>query len=319
VDAIVGRRTVLITGATGFIGTRLVEALASGGHEVIVLTRSPEKAARLRPPFRIITALDQVGDTDRIDVIVNLAGEPLANGLWTRAKRRRIVESRVQTTEAIVRMIARLKYKPPVLVTASAVGWYGLRGDEILREHDDGTPCFSRDVCIAAEAAGMRARDFETRVVALRIGLVLGVDGGLLSRLLFPFEFGLGGRIGSGRQWMSWIERDDLVRLIAHIIATPELRGAVNATAPVPVANADFARALGRALNRPAILPLPAWPLRLLLGDLAHELLLCGQRVLPYKAQATGFVFAHGTLEEALAGILGGRRTVPRPSLARAA
>jgi uncharacterized protein (TIGR01777 family) len=318
-DAIAGRRTVLVTGATGFIGTRLTEALVAAGHEVVVLTRSPQKAAALRPPFRLITSLDHIGDTDRIDAIVNLAGEPLANGLWTRAKRKRIVESRVQMTEAVVRMIARLKYKPPVLVTASAVGWYGLRGDEILREHDDGTPCFSRDVCVAAETAAQKARDYETRVVMLRLGLVLGADGGLLARLLFPFEFGLGGRIGSGRQWMSWVARDDAVRLIAHVIATPELRGAVNATAPSPVTNAEFARALGHALRRPALLPLPAWPLRRVLGDFATELLLSGQRVLPYKALASGFSFVHGTLDSALLTMLRSGVPATRPAIRLAA
>ena len=318
-DAIAGRRTVLVTGATGFIGTRLVEGLTAAGHEVIVLTRSPEKAAALCPPFRLITSLEQIDDTDRIDAIVNLAGEPLANGLWTRAKRKRIVDSRVQMTEAIVHMIGRLRYKPPVLVTASAVGWYGLRGDEILREHDEGTPCFSRDVCVATESAAQKARDYETRVVMLRIGLVLGTDGGLLSRLLFPFEFGLGGRIGSGKQWMSWIERDDAVRLIAHAIATPELRGAVNATAPSPVTNAEFARVLGRVLRRPAFLPLPAWPLKLALGDFANELLLSGQRVLPYKTLASGFTFTNPTLYDALLTMVRGGVRATQPAIRLAA
>ncbi|MBO0757959.1 MAG: DUF1731 domain-containing protein, partial [Bradyrhizobiaceae bacterium] len=174
--------------------------------------------------------------------------------------------------------------------------------DEELTEFDGGKSGFTHRVCEAWERAAKRAERY-TRVVRLRIGLVLGVEGGLLARLLTPFEFGLGGPIGSGRQWMSWIERDDLVRLIAHIIATPSLAGAINATAPTPVRNAAFARELGRSLRRPALLRVPASPLHLMLGDFAHELLTGGQRVLPDKAQSSGFRFRHETLRDAFAAL----------------
>jgi uncharacterized protein len=319
VSALPGRQHVLITGATGFIGRRLVEALASAGHDVIVLARDPAKAAALCPPFRLVTSLDQVAADTRVDAVINLAGEPIANGLWTRAKRRRILSSRLRMTRQVARLIGRLERPPAVLISGSAIGWYGLWRDEELTEFDGGKRCFSHRLCEAWELTARKAEAFGTRVVRLRIGLVLGTDGGMLGNLLTPFEFGLGGPIGSGRQWMSWIERDDLVRLIAAIIADRRFTGAVNATAPVPVANATFARELARALHRPALLRLPAGLLHRLGGDLADELLLGGQRVLPDKADANGFKFRYETLPGALAAMLGGqpaRQTNDAPGMA---
>jgi uncharacterized protein (TIGR01777 family) len=307
VRALPGRRHVLVTGATGFIGRRLVEALASAGHDVTVLTREPAKAARLRPPFRLVTSLDHVPSDAAVDAVINLAGEPIANGLWTRAKRRRILASRLRMTRAVVRLIGRLERRPAVLVSGSAIGWYGHWQDEQLTEFDGGKRCFEHRVCEAWECAARKAERLGLRVVRLRIGLVLGSEGGMLSNLLTPFEFGLGGPIGSGRQWMSWIERDDLVRLIAHIIASPQLIGAVNGTAPTPVRNATFARDLAHALHRPALLRMPAFLFRLLAGDLADELLLRGRCVLPDKAEGSGFKFRHETLPSALSAILGGK------------
>jgi uncharacterized protein (TIGR01777 family) len=305
VAALPARRSVLITGATGFIGRRLVHALNSAGHEVIVLARDPARAATLLPPFRLITGLSQLSDETRIDAIVNLAGEPIANGPWTVAKRHRILASRLRMTGNVVRLIRRLKVKPAVLVNASAIGWYGERDDERLTEAASGRPSFGNSICGDWERAAVQAERFGVRVVRLRIGLVLGTEAGMLAQLLPPFEYGFGGPIGAGTQWMSWIERDDVVRLIAHAIATPSLTGAVNATAPEPVRNADFTQELGRALHRPAFLRIPAAPLRLLAGDLADELLLGGRRVIPEKALASGFTFRHETLRGALAAMLG--------------
>jgi uncharacterized protein (TIGR01777 family) len=313
VTPLTARQTVLVTGATGFVGSRLVQALVTAGHQVIVLTRDPTRAAALDPPFRLITGLSQLPDDTPIDAIVNLAGEPLANGLWTVGKRHRILASRLRMTGNVVRLIRRLERKPSVLISASAVGWYGLQGDEILTEKADGRPCFTRQVCADWERAAVQAERFGVRVIRLRIGLVLGTEGGLLASLLSPFEFGLGGPIGSGTQWMSWIARDDLVRLIAHAIATPSLAGVVNATAPEPVRNASFARELARALHRPAFLRLPAAPLRLAAGDLAEELLLGGQRVVPEKALKSGFVFRYPGLRGALAAMLGRSAAIGDP------
>src|SRR5262245_3417122 len=308
VVALPARQHILITGATGFIGRRLTEALAAAGHDVTVLVRDPARAAILRPPFRLVTSLDQIENDAAIDAILNLAGEPVANFLWTCAKRRRILSSRLRVTRHVVRLIARLERRPAVLISGSAIGWYGMWQDEELTEFDGGKRCFSHRVCDAWERTAKRAERFGTRVVRLRIGLVLGADGGALPRLLRPFAFGLGGPIGSGWQWISWIERDDLIRLIAYAIATPRLTGAVNATAPMPVTNATFAAELGRALRRPALIRMPAFVLHALLGALADELILGGRRVIPDKVDATGFRFRHPTLPSALAAILGGKQ-----------
>jgi uncharacterized protein (TIGR01777 family) len=261
----------------------------------------------------LITSLDQIATDTRVDAIVNLAGEPIASGLWTRAKRAQIIGSRVATTEAIVGLIARLAVKPRVLINGSAIGWYGLWQDESLDEASPGLDCFSHQLCAAWEEAARKAEVHSVRVVLLRIGLVLGTEGGMLARFLTPFEFALGGPMGSGRQWMSWIDRDDLVRLISHALAKTEIRGPLNATAPEPVTNSDFTRALARALHRPACLPAPAALLSMIGGDLARELMLGGQKVLPKRALATGFVFDNPTLVGALDAMLGARRAaVPR-------
>ncbi|HSV26247.1 MAG TPA: TIGR01777 family oxidoreductase [Xanthobacteraceae bacterium] len=304
-QSLTGRRQLLVTGATGFVGRRLVEALTAAGHHVTVLTRDSRKAETLRPPFRVVTSLDQIANDAAIDGVINLAGEPIADGLWTRARRRRILRSRLRVTRDVVRLIARLDRRPEVLISGSATGWYGLWQDEALTEFDGGKSCFTHRVCEAWERAAMRARSLGVRVVLLRIGLVLGTEGGLLGRLLTPFEYGLGGPVGHGTQWMSWIERDDLVRLIAHILATPGLGGPVNATAPEPVRNIAFVRELGRVLNRPARLRAPAALLHWLAGAFADELLIGGQKVLPAKAEDSGFRFRHATLASAFDALLG--------------
>jgi len=244
--------------------------------------------------------------------MVNLAGEPISDSPWTRAKRIRIVRSRLAVTYALLRLIRRLDHKPEVLVSGSAIGVYGLRGDELLREGDVGTSCFSRRVCVSWERAAVRAGVLGVRTAVLRTGLVLDATGGMLARMLAPFEFGLGGRFGNGRHWMSWIHRDDLVRMIVHCLAMPHLHGPVNGTAPAPVTNRTFTAALGRALGRPAIIPIPAWPLRLL-GAFAEELLLSGQRVLPAAALDSGFRFHYPDIDTAFARITGSRPVQTTP------
>jgi uncharacterized protein (TIGR01777 family) len=304
VARLAGRRTVLVTGATGFVGSRLVAALTGAGHQVIALVRNPAKAEMLSPPITVITGLDQLPDDTAIDAIVNLAGEPIGNALWTEAKRRRIVDSRVNTTSEVVKLIARLTRKPAVLVSGSAIGWYGLWQDQPLTESAKSHACFSHELCEAWEKAAAPAEMYGVRVVCLRIGLVLGIDGGFITRMLMPFEFGLGGPLGSGRQWMSWIERDDLVRLIGHVIGKPDISGPINATAPIPVTNLKFTEELARRLHRPALFRIPDALLRRVGGDFANELLLGGQRVIPNKALSNGFVFRHETLRSAFEAIL---------------
>ena len=297
-------QTVLVTGATGFVGSRLVASLTEAGHHVIALVRDPARAVTLLPPITLITSLDQLAADVRIDAIVNMAGEPLGNGLWTDAKRQAIMQSRLTMTADVVRLIARLDRKPAVLVNGSAIGWYGLWQDQPLTESAKSHASFSHDLCEAWEMAARSAETHGIRVAMLRIGLVIGRDGGFLARLLTPFEFGLGGPLGSGAQWMSWIERDDLVRLIAHVVAKPDLSGPINATAPLPVRNVTFTAELARRLHRPALFRIPAGLLRRLGGDFANELLLGGQRVLPNKALSNGFVFRHQSLRSALEAIL---------------
>jgi uncharacterized protein (TIGR01777 family) len=299
------RQTVLVTGATGFVGRRLVEALVAGGHTVIAHVRNPNPDHLRMRPLTLVTSLDQIGSETRLDAIVNLAGEPIANGLWTKAKRRRILASRLDMTKAVVDLIDRLATKPAVLVSGSAVGWYGLADETALDESSLPNASFGHEVCAAWEMAARAAEVHGVRIVLLRIGLVLGTEGGMLTSLLTPFEFGLGGRFGDGRQWMSWIGRDDLVRLIAHAMAAPSLSGPLNATAPEPVTNAQFVTALAGALRRPAVLHLPRKPLEWIAGDLARDLLLGGQKVLPSRALETGFVFETPRLAGLLDAIVG--------------
>src|SRR5436190_2619075 len=299
-----GPKTILVTGATGFIGSRLAAALGEAGHRVIALVRNSSKVEMLAPPIMLITSLDQLSADEKIDAIVNLAGEPIGNGLWTEEKRRRILDSRIDMTSDVVLLIALLAHKPAVLVSGSAVGWYGLWQDQVLTESAKSHACFSHELCEAWEQAARPAAANGVRVVNLRIGLVLGTEGGFVTRLLTPFEFGLGGPIGSGKQWMSWIERDDLVRLIAYVIAKGDIEGPVNGTAPIPVTNTRFTEELGRRLRRPALFRIPAALLRKVGGDFAEELLLGGQRVLPNKALSSGFVFRHETVRSAFDAIL---------------
>jgi uncharacterized protein len=281
--------------------------LVAGGHKVIALVRTPNPDSLTARPLTLITSLDQIDPGTRIDAIVNLAGEPIANALWTKTKRKRILASRIDVTDAVVALIGRLVSKPRVLVSGSAIGWYGLWTDEPLDETSPGRDCFSRDLCVAWETAARGAEVHGVRVVLMRTGLVLGTEGGMLTRMLTPFEFGLGGPFGNGQQWMSWIERDDIVRLIAHAILKPELTGPLNATAPEPVTNAEFVRTLGRTLHRPALMSVPTALLSRVGGDLARELLLGGQKVLPKAALESGFVFEYPALADALDVILGNR------------
>jgi len=301
------RRHILVTGGTGFVGRRLVAALAGAGHQVTVLTRDRKRAADLPAPIRIVTDLAQIHDAERVNVIVNLAGESVAGGLWTKRRRAEILGSRLRMAEALGGLVARLQVAPEVIVAASAVGYYGDAGDTVLDEGGALGRGFSVEACREIERAAEQLGARGTRVVRLRIGMVLASEGGLVGNLLFPFELGMGGPIGSGQQWMSWIHRDDLARLIAFVIEDEEIEGALNAVAPNPVRNRDFGRALGKALHRPAMMPLPARPLELALGDFARELFLASQRALPVKAVFRGFQFRHPRIEGALAAIVGAR------------
>lgn len=290
---------ILITGGTGFIGRALCSQLQQSGHTLTVLTRHPTRAAL--PGVRCIATLEDAGP---IHAVVNLAGEPLAAGRWSAVRKQEFRDSRIGCTTRLVQWMARQSQCPKVLISGSALGYYGPRDDTVLDEHAAPGDDFAAQLCRDWEAAAIRAEALGVRICRVRTGVVLGRDGGALAKMLPPFRLGAGGPMGDGRQWMSWIHRQDLVRLLQWLLETNSAYGPYNGTAPEPVRNADFARALGKALHRPALLPTPAFALKLAFGEMS-ELLLTGQRVVPAHAQAEGFRFNWPTLDAALADILG--------------
>ncbi|OLD42293.1 MAG: TIGR01777 family protein [Gemmatimonadetes bacterium 13_1_40CM_2_70_7] len=292
---------IVLSGASGLIGSALVPFLAARGHEVVRLVRRPPAAreARWDPAAREI---DRAA-LERADAVVHLSGENIL-GRWTAAKRAAIRSSRVDTTRFLAETIAGLARRPATLVAASAIGYYGDRGDEPVTEDTPPGTGFMAELCRDWEAASDPAREARVRVVRARIGLVLTPSGGSLERLLPFFRWGLGGPIGRGRQWWSWIAVDDLLRLFAFALERDSLGGPVNVTSPEPVRNAEFARVLGRVLHRPAVLPVPPVALRVLYGEAADEVLLTGQRVLPARALQAGFGFTFAALEPALRHLL---------------
>jgi uncharacterized protein (TIGR01777 family) len=292
---------IAVTGSTGLIGAALCTALAADGHELVRLVRrepaSPGEA-RWDPSSGTIDDAALAG----VGAIVHLAGENIGTR-WTASVRRRVLESRVEGTRLVAEAAARQASRP-VLLCASAVGYYGLHGDERLDETSRKGTGFLADVVEMWEAAAEPARAAGIRTVHLRQGLVLARDGGALGRMLLPFRLGLGGRLGSGRQWWSWVALADVVAAYRFALEHP-LEGAVNVTAPSPVRNRDFVKALGRALHRPSALPVPGLALEALFGDMADEMLLGGQRVLPARLEEAGFAFSLPELDEALADALG--------------
>lgn len=290
---------VAITGASGLIGRALVARLRSNGRRVRRLVRSATPDTRddiVWDPMR--GALDP-RELEGAEAVVHLAGEPIAQR-WTGARREAIRESRVRGTELLSRAVAALERKPAVMLSGSAVGYYGDRGDEAVDEESGSGTDFLAGVAREWEASAGAAKDAGVRVVHLRTGIVLSPHGGALERLLPPFRLGVGGPIGTGRQWMSWIALDDHVSAMEHALATTGLHGPVNLVSPNPVTNAEFAATLGRALGRPALVPVPSFALELLYGEMARATILAGQRVLPRALLRAGFEFAHPTLEEAL-------------------
>ena len=296
---------VAVTGSSGLIGTTLRARLEADGHEVLrVLRGAPDQEAALWDPaggwFR-------EGALEGVDAVIHLAGADIAGKRWSERRKRLLWESRVDATRLLVDHIGGLAQRPQVLISASAVGYYGDRGDEVLTE--DATPGggFLSDMCQAWEREARRAQEFGVRAVQVRTaGSVLSRRGGALPRMLPPFRLGLGGRLGSGRQWFTWVSLEDEVGAIEHLLEAAAVEGAVNVMAPDPVTNAEFTRALGRALHRPALFVVPAFTLRLMFGGVADEALLASQRAIPERLLESGYEFAHtdvnGALEAALAG-----------------
>ena len=299
---------VIVTGSTGLVGQALVRSLMSEGHGVTRLVRGG--AQTFRAPNSVAVNWDpergqlDAGELEGHDAAVHLAGEPVAEGRWTDEKKRRILESRVKSTRLLAETLAGLKDKPEVLVSASATGFYGDRGAEVLVEESASGEDFLSEVCREWEKAALPASRAGIRVVHTRIGIVLSGEGGALGKMLTPFKLGVGGKVGSGEQYMSWITLDDLIGVIKHAIENEHVRGPVNAVAPNPVTNAEFTKALGHVLGRPTVFAMPAFAARLAFGEMADAVLLAGARVEPARLKETGYQFKHTEIEEALRHVL---------------
>lgn len=297
---------VLITGGSGFIGRALCARLAAGGHRLIVLSRRPAKARPLLPAdTRVVASLDEIDNDEALDGIVNLAGENLFSGRWTAPRKDRLLASRVETTAAVIALARRLRRTPEVLVSGSAVGFYGDAGDAELTEHSSARrKDFGYRLCDAWEQRARDALSLGMRLCVIRTGIVLGRDGGMLAKLWPVYRLGLGARLGKGSQWLSWIHIEDMVTILERALETPGVDGVFNATAPNPVTQRGFHRALAAAAHRPAPWVAPAPLLKLMLGELS-DMLLGGQRVYPRRLEDQGFVFRFPRLEDALADLAG--------------
>jgi uncharacterized protein len=295
---------ILLTGSNGLIGRALLSFLAAGGHKVVCLTRSQSRAGGMGTSWDPNTGKIDVEDLEDFDAVVHLAGESIV-GRWTPAKKARILESRVKGTQLLCGSLANLRKRPMVLVSASAIGYYGDRGDQVLNEEASAGSLFLSGVTKAWESATEPAARHGIRVVNLRIGFVLSKAGGGLAAMLWPFKLGAGGRVGSGRQYISWIAIDDVVGAISHSILSEALRGPVNAVTPHPVTNQEFTKTLGRVLRRPTIFPLPIFAAHLVMGELADNLLLASTRVEPARLLASGYKFQFPELTAALRHVLG--------------
>jgi uncharacterized protein (TIGR01777 family) len=296
--------TIAFTGASGFIGRRLMKQLASADHKLRVLSR--HAGTNLPPGVQLYVWDAMKGpppeeSLNGVDAVVHLAGEPIAQR-WNDEVKQKIRESRATGTRNLVQALSAARQRPAVLVCGSAIGYYGSRGDEILTESSAPGKGFMADVCVAWEKEADPAESLGIRLVKLRTGVALGANGGALAKMVPPFKAGMGGKLGHGDQWMSWVHLDDLVGLIQHVLDNP-VRGAVNGTSPNPVTNADFTKALSHSLSRPALVPMPAFTLKFMFGEMS-EVMLASQRVLPKAAEAAGYTFRYPDLEPALANIL---------------
>ncbi len=296
--------TIAITGASGFIGRRLMKKLAGGNHAIRVLSR--HAGTNLPPGVQLYVWDAMKGQPpeeslEGVDAVVHLAGEPIAQR-WTDEVKKKILDSRTTGTRHLVQALSTLRQRPAVLVCGSAIGYYGSRGEEVLTESSAPGTGFMAEVCVAWEREADLTESLGIRLVKLRTGVVLGTNGGALAKMLPPFKAGMGGKMGHGDQWMSWIHLDDLVGIVQHAIDNP-MRGPVNGTAPNPVVNAGFTKALGHALSRPAVVPMPAFSLKFMFGEMA-EVMLASQRVMPTAVQAAGYQFRYPELEPALANIV---------------
>ena len=300
---------VAVTGATGLVGGALSRNLIQAGHQVLVLARNPEKAQEKIPqvealPWDATSGISPGQALEGLDAVVHLAGAPLAAGRWTSRRKAMIVESRVAGTRKLVEALSQCQNPPRVLVNASAIGYYGSSEDELFEETSPPGQDFLAELCQQWESEARRATESGVRVVLVRSGFILSTEGGALPRMLPPFKMGVGGPLGSGKQWMSWIHIKDEVDAILYAIEKEGMEGPLNLTAPNPVTNADFTSALALALRRPAFFRVPGFVLRLMFGEMAETLLLSGQRVLPSNLQKGGYRFSFSELSKALDDLL---------------
>ncbi len=293
---------ILITGGTGFIGSALCAHLLKENNKIVILSRYPEK---IKHPIKAIADLSDLQDSDIFDVVINLAGEPIANKRWSDKQKNQIFSSRIDITEKLISYFEKLDNKPKLLISGSAIGYYGIgKTDNIIEEKEGGDNSFSSELCQKWEAVALKAEKLGIRTCLLRTGIVLGKNGGALNKMLFPFKMCLGGIIGHGKQWMSWIHIDDLTGIILYCINHDNLKGAINGTSPNPVTNKEFTKTLGMTLKRPTIFPMPAIVVKLLMGKMGEELLLAGKKITPKKVLNAGYKFTYKTLEEALTNIV---------------
>ncbi len=299
-----------VTGATGLVGGALCQNLIQAGHQVVALARNPEKAREKLPTVEVVawdatSGHPPIEALEGLDAVVHLAGEPVAAGRWTSQRKRMIRESRVAGTRNLVEGLSHCQNPPKVLVSASAIGYYGTQGDGLLEETNHPGNDFLAELCQQWESEAKRATDSGVRVVLVRSGLILAREGGALPRMLPPFKMCVGGPLASGTQWMSWIHIKDELEAIRYAIEHDEIEGPLNLTAPNPVTNEEFSRILARVLRRPAFFRVPGFVLRLLLGEMAETLLLKGQRVLPKKLEQSGYQFSFSNLSRAFEDLLG--------------
>ena len=295
---------VLITGGTGFIGRNLIPLLKDKSYQITVLTRSPEKY-RAYPIFNDVKLTSSLSDVSPVDIVINLAGANLAAKRWSDSYKQEIVESRLNLTENLIEWLKGQSQKPHTLISGSAIGYYGARGNEELDEGSTSGSAseFQVRLCSSWEDTAHKAESLGIRVCCIRTGVVLG-DEGALKKMLPPFKFGLGGKLGDGNQYFSWIHIQDHINAVMHLVENQELHGVFNLTAPNPVTNERLTKALGKTLNRPTFATMPAFALKIIVGEMA-TMLLTGQRVFPKKLVKSGFTFKHSTIDEALEDLLG--------------
>lgn len=295
---------ILMTGGTGFIGQTLCPALLAVGHTLTVYSRYPDKVNTiLGDQVMPLNSLRTLSETDHFDAIINLAGAPIFGKRWTDERKQVLLHSRIDITQDLVQFIARAHTKPEVFLSGSAIGFYGNQGDTILDETSSGHDDFGRQLCVEWENEARKAKEYGVRICLLRTGLVIGKNGGFIKPMILPFKLGLGGRLGSGKQWMPWVHIDDHVAICFTLLNNTELKGAFNLTAPNPVTNKVFAQTLANTLHRPAFLPAPTWILKLLLGEMS-ELLLGSQRVIPKRMLDADYQFKFTELDAALQQVL---------------